>query len=161
MAQAVAGTRPDAGYWKATLAGGLAAGAIDIVYAFVHWAHLGPVRILQSIAAGLLGADAFAGGMATAALGGVLHVAMAIAMAAIFVSAARRSALLRRHLLAAGLAYGAVIYFGMRLVVIPLSRVPNPVFRFELSEFLGHLLGVGLLIALAARQWAVPRGNIM
>jgi len=155
MERVIAAPGARGGYWSAILAGGLAAGLIDIAYAFIRWADIGPMRVLQSVAAGLLGADAFAGGMATAMLGGFLHFAMAIAMAAIFVFAARRFTLVRTHLLLAGLLYGAAIYFGMRLVVIPLSRVPAFTFRFELSEFLGHVLGVGLVIALAARQWAI------
>ncbi len=43
---------------------GLVAGALDITAAFVTWAPQGvsPIRILQGIASGLLGAKAFAGG---------------------------------------------------------------------------------------------------
>lgn len=48
---------------RAILWGGLIAGALDLLYAFVWYGPRGvsPVRILQSIASGLLGADAYEG----------------------------------------------------------------------------------------------------
>ena len=53
--------------------GGLTAGALDILYAFVFYGiRIGatPTRILQSVAGGLLGREAArAGGLKTAALG--------------------------------------------------------------------------------------------
>ena len=59
------------------IAGGLVVGTLDIVYAMAFWwlkARVAPIRILQSVAAGLLGRDAArAGGMQTALLGAVLH----------------------------------------------------------------------------------------
>jgi hypothetical protein len=58
------------------VAGGLVAGAFDIVYACAFWwwkAGEPPPRIFQSVAAGLLGPASFEGGAATAALGLGLH----------------------------------------------------------------------------------------
>ena len=47
---------------------GLLAGVLDIVAAFVVYRFRGatPIRILHSIASGLLGPEAFEGGLATA-----------------------------------------------------------------------------------------------
>ena len=44
--------------------GGLACGILDITQAFVAWGLRGakPIRILQSVASGLLGAKAYVGG---------------------------------------------------------------------------------------------------
>jgi hypothetical protein len=60
------------------VAGGLVAGTLDIAYACVFWAIKRDVpvqRILQSVAAGLLGEASFEGGGATAAaLGGRTRV---------------------------------------------------------------------------------------
>lgn len=54
------------------LRAGLVAGALDITAACVSsWlrAGVGPVRVLQSVASGVLGADSYNGGLGSAALG--------------------------------------------------------------------------------------------
>ncbi len=114
------------GNLTAILVGGFVAGAIDISYAILaNLARVAPERVLQSVASGLLGRASYQGGAPTAWLGLFLHFAMAIAMAAIFVAAARSLAPVRQHLIVAGLVYGALIYFAMRWVVVPLSRFPG------------------------------------
>jgi hypothetical protein len=60
--------------WLVT--GWLVAGTLDISYAtgFSYWrSGTPPARILQSVASGLLGADAYQGGASTAALGVALQ----------------------------------------------------------------------------------------
>jgi hypothetical protein len=75
---------------SAILIGGAIAGACDITYAITFWAFrsVSAMRVLQSVASGLLGAPAFKGGLATAALGLVLHFFIAFAAATIFYLAA-------------------------------------------------------------------------
>ena len=66
------------------LGGGLAAGLLDIVNAIVFWRLYNGASatvILQSVAAGLQGKAAYAGGVASAALGLVLHLLIMCAMA--------------------------------------------------------------------------------
>ncbi len=73
------------------LAGGLVAGTLDIVYACAFWAVKRAVpaeRILQSVAAGLLGEASFAGGRATAALGLALHYFIALSISTVYYLAA-------------------------------------------------------------------------
>jgi hypothetical protein len=55
----------------AILCAGLACGVLDITAALVVYGHYGrtPMRLLQGIAAGLLGPRSFEGGIATALLG--------------------------------------------------------------------------------------------
>ena len=53
---------------RAAVLAGLAAGAADILAAFVIYRPAAPVQILQTIAAGLQGPAAYEGGMASAAL---------------------------------------------------------------------------------------------
>ena len=144
---------------KAALVGGIAAGAIDIAYAILASGAKGvsAERVLQSVASGLLGRDAYAGSAATAGLGLLLHFAMTTLMALLFVAAARSFEPVRNHLLLAGLAYGAAIYFAMRWVVVPLSRFPGDLRAINPLELAVHMIGVGLVIALAARRFgAVP-----
>lgn len=142
---------------SAVLIGGAIAGTLDITYAIGFSALRGvpPIRILQSVASGLLGAPAFSGGLPTAALGFVLHFFIAFSAAAIFYLASKRMLVLVRHPILAGLFYGFLIYAVMNLVVLPLSAYPRKVF-FPLPVLVTglfvHMFCIGLPISLAARR---------
>jgi hypothetical protein len=135
-------------YWTAVLWAGFAAGVGDTLLALVLF-QVGPVRIYQSVAAGLLGRDSFQGGLATAALGMFLHFFIATAAAAVYVAAGTRLKLLSSQAVACGLAFGIAVYFFMNLVVVPLSRARAGGFSWRMM--VGHALLVGLPIALVAR----------
>jgi uncharacterized membrane protein YagU involved in acid resistance len=110
----------------AILLGGLAAGALDILYAFVAYGPLSygvsPEQILQSVAAGWIGRDASrAGGMETALLGLGSHFLIATLMAAVYVLLATRITMLTRQAVLWGLVYGFLLYVAMNYVVVPLS----------------------------------------
>lgn len=146
--------------YKPILWGGLIAGAIDIMYACVYsyiMRGTSPVRILQSVASGLLGTNSFNGGLPTAALGLFLHFFIACSAAAIYYAASRKLTFLVKHAVICGLLYGVVIYFFMNLVVLPLSAFPFPV-SFPavklIIDLLVHTLGIGLPIALAVRRYS-------
>ncbi len=79
--------RQKSGALPAILWGGVSAGILDITVAFIRWGR--PVRILQGIAGGLLGAPAFQGGWGTAALGLVLHFFIALSAAVVYYTASR------------------------------------------------------------------------
>jgi hypothetical protein len=136
---------------KAILWGGLAAGVGDSLLALILYkAPL--VVIYQSIASGLLGREAYKGGLATAALGLFLHFFIATTAAAVYVGASRKLPLLLRRPVPSGLAFGAAVYFFMKYVVLPLSSVPR-LGPFEPAAMVGHALLVGLPIAyFAARR---------
>ena len=142
---------------RAVLWGGLLAGVGDITFAFVVWRGIGPVRVLQSVASGLLGAAAREGGLATAALGAVLHFTIAFIWATVFWLASRRLKVLVRHPVVCGLLYGVVVYGFMYFVVLPLSAI-HAKFPHDASTILlnsaGHALLVGLPIALAASRYS-------
>jgi hypothetical protein len=140
------------------LLGGLVAGALDITYAIVAYGMIGvpPIRIWQSIAAGLFGRDAMTGGLETAVLGGVLHFSMTMVMAAAFVVASRALPILLRAPLVNGALYGLAIYGIMNYVVVPLSNSPGkpPEGWFLIGGLLIHMFGVGVPIALITRWLA-------
>ena len=85
--------------FSAILRAGLLCGILDITAAFVTWAIKGvkPVRILQGIASGLLGAKSFQGGWGTAALGGMFHFLIAFTAAAVFYAVSRKLTILTRR----------------------------------------------------------------
>lgn len=136
--------------------GGLVAGALDIGYAWLFWTIKAAVpveRILQSVAAGVLGARSFDGGVKSAALGVALHFGMTVAMSLAYFLAARRLSSLRRWPLACGAAYGLILYGAMHYVVLPLSAAgagPRDSLWIGLSVAM-HMLIVGIPIALFAR----------
>lgn len=108
------------------LLGGLIAGALDIVYAFVVYGPLSygltPEQVLQSVASGWIGRDASrAGGMDTALLGLGSHFLIATLMAAVYVFAAQSFSVLTQKAVLWGFIYGLILYVAMNYVVAPLS----------------------------------------
>lgn len=139
------------------LAGGLVAGTLDIVYACLFWALKSNVpaqRILQSVAAGLLGEASFEGGWATAALGLALHYLIAVSMAVVYYLAALRRPLLRQRPFLCGAGYGLLLYAIMNYVVVPLSAAgPGSKDPLWITLTLAvHALLIGIPIALAVRR---------
>jgi uncharacterized membrane protein YagU involved in acid resistance len=140
--------------------GGLACGVFDITQACVAYGlqnHLPPIRIFQSVAAGLLGAKSFQGGIGTAVLGGFLHFLIAFTWATIYYIASRKIAFMIERPVIAGLLYGELVWLVMNCVVIPLSALHHGP-RFDTASIvtgpIGHLFLVGLPIALAVKRWA-------
>src|SRR5258708_10596529 len=120
--------------------GGLVAGVLDAVDGVIAFGTQGlnPIQVLQYIASGLLGKASFEGGLATAGLGTVLHFLIAFVAAAVYVVAGRWISALKKQAVTFGLLYGAVVYFFMNYLVLPLSAVgPSP---FRLGLFLYGLL---------------------
>lgn len=146
-------------------AGALVAATFDISYA-TGFSYLRsgvpPERILQSVASGVLGAEAYKGGTTTAALGLALHYLNSFIITAIFfVAAARTPALIRRPVLI-GALYGLGVYGVMNYVVIPLSRIgviPKPPPSIWITGVLVHMFLIGVPIALAARRGLSSAGD--
>lgn len=144
--------------YRAILRGGLLAGTLDILAAFINSGlrGVGPTRVLQAIASGLLGRDAFNGGFATAALGLVLHFFIATTATAFYYAVSRKLKVLVDHAVVCGLAYGIPVYLVMNLVVLPLSAVPfKPPHTLDavVTAALILMFCVGLPIALIVRRY--------
>ena len=146
--------------------GGFIAGVLDITDAIVFYYFRGvsPITILQSIASGLLGADAYQGGSRTALLGLLLHFVIAFGAAAVFYLVSARVRGLWRHPLIAGAVFGLGVYVVMNFVVLPLSAFAVRPFQVNAVFFnliFAHIVCVGWPIALAAKYSArvptVPR----
>ena len=146
---------------RAVVAGGAAAGVLDILAAFSVYGlrGVGPVRILQSISSGLLGVEAFRGGGPTAALGLALHFFIATVAAAVYTLGSRLLPPLARRPLMFGPLYGVAVYLVMTFVVLPLSALPRRPFSPGLAAILlvVHMVCVGLPIALAVHRYASAR----
>jgi hypothetical protein len=139
--------------------GGLTAGVLDILDAFVMTSLNGgtPTRVLQAIASGVLGRAAYDGGMSTAALGLTLHFVIALGAAATFLLATRAMPALLRRPLPVGLAFGLCVWGFMYFIVLP-ATFGRPYVTPALPQFLNqlgiHAIGVGLPIAWFASRSA-------
>ena len=146
---------------QAILWGGFACGVLDITAAFVVYGFFGakPLRLLQGIAAGVLGPRAPAGGIATAALGLFLHFVIAYGAATVYVVASRWLRFLLQHATVSGALYGVAVYFFMNRVVVPLSAARRNPFsiRMMVIGIVIHIFCVGLPISTASRKYLSPR----
>jgi len=152
------GRRPRA--LQAILLGGVIAGALDITYACVHsYIRRGtkPITILQSVASGALGRNAFEGGAKTAALGLAFHFLIAFIAAAAYYFASRALRFMVTQAVISGILYGVCVYLFMNCVVLRLSaiHVTTWPWSYPKSVLIGglliHMFGIGLPIALAVR----------
>ena len=144
---------------SAIFAAGLLAGVLDITAAFVTWVPQGvpPVRILQGIASGLLGPQAFKEGIA-ARLGGALHFLIALSAAAVFYAASRKIDFMTRRPILSGVLYGVCVYLVMYWIVMPLSRFhPAQTVTRSIIAIVTHMICVGLPISLMVRRYSAPR----
>lgn len=140
--------------------GGLAIGILDGIFALVYYGLIlgaNPLRIFQSISAGLLGREAaYSGGTATFLSGIVLHFVVATLIATVYYAASLKLPILIKRAVLCGLLYGMAAYLVMNYVVIPLSRAgagASPLSVF-LTGIIGHAFLVGLPVALIARRSA-------
>ena len=145
------------------LFGGLAVGILDGLFALIYYGMIlgvKPMRIFQSVAAGLLGQASFEGGTSAFLFGILLHFVVATCIAAVYYVASLKLPILIRQAVVCGLIYGLISYLVMNYVVIPLSAAGPR--KFSLPVFLtaitGHALFVGLPIGLITR-WSVKSNN--
>jgi len=144
------------------IAGGLLAGLLDIADAFLFFGARGVqlISIPQSIAAGLLGDEAYSGGVMTFVMGLVLHFAIAVVMALMFYGIARLVPLVARHGLATGAIYGLGLYIVMTYGVLPLSHfkmgqhpdIPPAMTIGLYNALFAHIVLVGMTIGLFTKR---------
>ena len=140
------------------LLGGLVVATLDILFAMSFWALHGvpPIRILQAIAAGVMGPEAaIAGGMTSASLGAALHYFIATMMVLAYALASLGIDGLLRRPIVHGLLYGLLLYALMQYVVVPLSAADAPAhfnLPWVLSSILVHMTLVSVPCALFARR---------
>ena len=146
---------------KVILIGGLIAGTLDLLAAFVSaWLRNGvtPFGVSQFIASGALGRPAFTGGYKTAVLGVVFHYLIATTATVVFYLASRKLHFLIKWPIPMGLLYGVLVYLFMNFVVLPRSaitpaRVP-PALSARAIQALIIMFCVGLPIALIVRWFS-------
>jgi hypothetical protein len=133
--------------------GGGIAGTLDLLQACILFGWDIPLVI----AGGLLGRQAFQGGVGTYILGVLLHFFIACSAAAIYYAASLRLAFLKEHPLVCGLFFGMAVQEVMNLIVLPLSalhsRGPYKLHDLLLG-LLVHMVVIGLPISFSVRRFA-------
>ena len=132
------------------------AGTLDIGMAAIETARAGkPIGgMLRGVASGPLpaAADWGAGG---AVVGLIVHYAIMAVMAAVFLIAWQRIALVRRHAIPAALVYGVILWLVMYGLVLPLRfgmPFPSPTLTAIAKQLFAHVVLVGLTFGLVAKR---------
>jgi hypothetical protein len=119
----------------------------------VAFYHSTVARLFQGVASVLLGPDALAGGMRTAAVGLLMHFGVAFGWSAVFLLLMTRAAWMRKLLasphgtIKAASLYGPSVWIVMSLAVIPLLAHCPPAINIRWwVQFVGHAPFVGLPI---------------
>jgi hypothetical protein len=138
----------------------LIVGVLDFCVVRVYWdsAGISFMRIGLSVARGWYGDATFAGGAATALIGTATHFAIMFAMMLVYLLAAQRAHLMRKHPMLSAIAYGAITFLVMNYLVVPLSRAAHPI-KYDgwfLTSLGVHVLLVGFG-AMYADHWARRR----
>ena len=145
------------GALRTIVTAGFVVGVLDISSAFVIWWQRGVAlqRGLQGIAAGLLGAKSYEGGIATAGMGLALHFFIAFVVVSIFYLMSRRITFLTKQAVVSGVLYGIGVYIVMYWLVLPKAF---STFRHRLSnELLAvaiHIFLIGVPTALIVRRYS-------
>lgn len=153
----------NSGAFRAILTAGLIVGVLDISSAFIlsYPKGVGPIGVLQGVAAGLVGREAaITGGLATAGLGLAIHFFIAFVVSSVFYIASRKLIFLTQHAVTSGLLYGVVIYCFMYWIVMPLAYpIVHPSISRDVTAVCVHMLLIGLPISLIVRRFSQPRSS--
>lgn len=138
---------------------GFIAGTLDgLAAAIMYYVQAGkdPLNVYRFIASGVLGMEAFNGGVPVAILGIVFHYIIAFGWTILFFVIARRVDILLKNWFVSGVLYGIFVWLLMNLVVVPLSLVPMKPGPREWPEILKGatilILCIGLPIAFSASK---------
>lgn len=138
-------------------------GVLDGLDAVIFFGRLGvtPAKLFQYIASALLGASSASFGIWSAALGVVLHFAMAAALAGVFLGVTGVLPALRCRWIIAGASFGLIAYFAINFLVLPLTRAKVtaglPATNVLINGLLAHVFLVGIPIGYVVfRTYRVP-----
>ena len=153
---------------RAILWGWLSCGVLDITSAIIISITSGstPIRMLQGVAGAVLGPQTYDLGLATAALGLVMHFCVALTATVIFYLWSRRIPAMVDHAVVSGILFGVFWLLVMYRGVIPLLAALRPLYLGSLPKrplpalwplpILVHMTCVGLPIALSVSRFG-PR----
>ncbi len=111
---------------KPILRAGLVVGTLDILAAMLHYylnTHRNPVAVLQFVASGAFGANAFSGAWHMVLWGVLFHYVIAFAFTIFFFFVYFQVPSIRKLGLSVAFIYGGMMWATTQFIVIPLSRI--------------------------------------
>lgn len=136
----------------------LVTGSLDMLFALANaWWSAGvtPERVLQFIASGLLGKNAFQGLPAIAFLGLAIHYFIAFCWTVLFFLMYSTFKNIIRNKFLQAVLYGFFIWLVMNLLILPVTRTPQQTF-YWLDAFKGAailIIAIGLPLAYLAPKY--------
>lgn len=144
--------------WKQIFKTGLIAGSLDITAACIQ-AYLSknvtPVIVLEYIASGLFGKDAFSGGYGYILTGLIIHFIIAFACTVAYFLAYPKIKLLHRSILLSSLLVAMIAWTVTTRLIIPLSKIQTPPFNLSKAILAISILYfcIGLPITIFAKHF--------
>lgn len=138
---------------------GLIAGTLDILAAIIVYAiildKVTAVQILQSIASGIFGKQAYAGGAAMAFTGLLFHYVIAMLFTIGYFLVYPYLPFLHKQAIVSGILYGAIVWMIMNLLVLPLSAASRPPLKVgpSLLGMLILVLMIGIPVAIMTARY--------
>ncbi|MBS0028897.1 hypothetical protein ACTJJ0_13195 [Chitinophaga sp. 22321] len=139
---------------------GLIVGTLDILSAMVYFTivtHGQPIsKLLAYVGSGVFGKAAFSGDPAMPWWGLLFHYCIAMIWTFIFFLLYPKITVLRRTpAVVTGIAYGAIVWCIMNLMVVPLSHVPHGPMRLTsaLINMAILMVMIGIPLSLIAKRW--------
>jgi hypothetical protein len=127
---------------RAVLVTGLIAGTLDILAACTSayiQRGMTPDKLLQFVASGLFGADAFSGGTIMAVVGLVMHFMIATSWTLLYYLIYPRLNFLQKNKIVSGIIYGAFVWVMMNRVILPFTDIPKSPFNLT-SALIGMII---------------------
>ena len=146
-------------FFASALTAGLIVGALDITGAFISaniQSDKSPEWVLQSVASGAFGKEAFSGGMTMALYGLLFHFIIAISFTFLFFFIVMIAPSLVKIPLLTGLLYGIFVWAAMRYLILPyFSRITPRPFDLKAQSIQAGILIVciGIPLAFLARRY--------
>ena len=140
-----------------TLKAGLIVGSLDIIAACIQFfckTQKNPIVVLNFIASGVFGKDAFTGGTKMAVFGLIFHYLIAIGFTLLFFILYPKIKLLIKNKLLLGVLYGLFIWIIMQFLIVPLSQAPELKISFQSASIAILILIVCIGIPLS---WLAKR----
>lgn len=137
---------------------GLVAGTLDITAATIQYLLSGgksAVTLLQFVASGVFGKDAFTGGLSMAGWGLLFHYCIALSFAAFFVLIYQKVPQLRTNRILMGVLYGVFAWLVMNLIVVPMSQAAQRPFTMSrvLISMSILIVAIGLPISFLVHRY--------
>jgi uncharacterized membrane protein YagU involved in acid resistance len=120
-----------------------------------------PAQILQGIASGIFGKDAFSGGTGMALMGLLFHFIIAYCFAIGYFIAFPYLPFLRKQKIVSGFLYGIFVWLIMNIIVLPLSNVNQAPFKWDafFRAVIILMLCIGLPISLITHRYYMSKNG--